>query len=56
MSKLSTWLWFDGNGEEAAQFYARLFGGEVTDIQRYRTRGPQGPFVFSETVFRKASF
>ncbi|HEX5018354.1 MAG TPA: VOC family protein [Actinomycetes bacterium] len=44
MSKLSTWLWFDGNGEEAAQFYARLFGGEVTDIQRYPKDGmyPEG--------------
>jgi predicted 3-demethylubiquinone-9 3-methyltransferase (glyoxalase superfamily) len=34
--KLSTWLWFDGNGEEAAQFYTQLFGGEITGIDRYR--------------------
>ena len=34
MQDLSTWFWFDGEAEEAARFYADLFGGEVTGIER----------------------
>lgn len=34
MQGLSTWFWFDGQAEEAATFYADLFGGEVTGIER----------------------
>jgi len=34
MQTLSTWFWFDGTAEQAATFYADVFGGEVTGIQR----------------------
>jgi predicted 3-demethylubiquinone-9 3-methyltransferase (glyoxalase superfamily) len=34
MQGMSTWFWFDGQAEEAANFYADLFGGEVTGIER----------------------
>jgi predicted 3-demethylubiquinone-9 3-methyltransferase (glyoxalase superfamily) len=34
MNRLSTWFWFDGQAEEAATFYADLFGGEITGIER----------------------
>jgi predicted 3-demethylubiquinone-9 3-methyltransferase (glyoxalase superfamily) len=47
MQSLSTWLWFDGVAEEAATFYAELFGGEVTGIQRT----PEGtPFPVGEVM------
>jgi len=29
MQTLSTWFWFDGTAEQAATFYADVFGGEV---------------------------
>lgn len=32
MQAMSTWFWFDGQAEDAANFYAELFGGEVTGI------------------------
>ena len=34
MRGISTWLWFDGQAEQAATFYADLFGGEVTGLER----------------------
>jgi predicted 3-demethylubiquinone-9 3-methyltransferase (glyoxalase superfamily) len=34
MQGISTWLWFDGQAELAATFYAELFGGEVTGVER----------------------
>ena len=40
MSRLSTWLWFDGVAEDAAQFYTKLFGGEVTGIDRFPEGAP----------------
>ena len=38
---LTTCLWFDTNGEEAAQFYVSVFpGSKITGTTRY---GPAGP-------------
>lgn len=34
MQGMSVWFWFDGTAEPAARFYADLFGGEVTGIER----------------------
>ncbi len=34
MQGMSIWFWFDGQAEDAANFYAELFGGEVTGIER----------------------
>ncbi len=34
MHGMSIWFWFDGQAEDAANFYAELFGGEVTGIER----------------------
>lgn len=34
MQGMSIWFWFDGQAEDAAHFYAELFGGEVTGIER----------------------
>lgn len=41
MSKITPFLWFDHQAEEAATFYTSLFDGStVGDVQRY---GPEGP-------------
>ena len=34
MQGMSIWFWFDGQAEDAANFYAELFDGEVTGIER----------------------
>ena len=41
MQKLTTWLWFDTEAEEAADFYTSVFpDARITDVTRY---GPAGP-------------
>ena len=41
MPKTTIWLWFDHQGEEAAEFYTSLFpNSRVTDISRYGDAGP----------------
>ncbi|NUS05336.1 MAG: VOC family protein [Nonomuraea sp.] len=43
MQKITTYLWFDDQAEEAAEFYTSLFeGSRVLDVQRYGEGGP-GP-------------
>ncbi len=43
MQKIVPLLWFDGNAEEAANFYVSIFkNSRVTDISRYGEAGP-GP-------------
>ena len=40
--KISTWLWFDTEAEEAAEFYCSLFpDSRVTHVQRYGEAGPR---------------
>jgi len=41
MAHVSTYLNFAGNTEEAFQFYKSVFGGELTDIQRFGEMPPQ---------------
>lgn len=48
---VSTFLMFDGAAEEAMTFYASLFEGGVTAIERY---GPDGPG--KEGSVKKADF
>ena len=39
--KISTWLWFDTEAEEAAEFYCSLFpDSRVTSVQRFGEAGP----------------
>jgi hypothetical protein len=41
MEKLSTWLWFDTEAEQAAKFYTSIFpGSRITDISYYGEAGP----------------
>jgi predicted 3-demethylubiquinone-9 3-methyltransferase (glyoxalase superfamily) len=43
MPKLTPFLWFDNQAEEAATLYTSVFpSSKITDIQRYGTGGP-GP-------------
>ncbi|MEW2083139.1 VOC family protein [Streptomyces sp. NPDC005283] len=41
MQKITTFLWFDNQAEEAAQHYTSIFDdSRVTDVQRYGEAGP----------------
>ena len=43
MQKISPFLWFDGNAEEAANFYVSIFkNSKILNISRYGDSGP-GP-------------
>jgi predicted 3-demethylubiquinone-9 3-methyltransferase (glyoxalase superfamily) len=43
MQKITPFLWFDGNAEEAAQFYTSIFtDAKITKVTRYGDAGP-GP-------------
>jgi predicted 3-demethylubiquinone-9 3-methyltransferase (glyoxalase superfamily) len=43
MQKITTFLWFDGNAEEAANFYTSVFqNAKIGKISRYGESGP-GP-------------
>ena len=42
MQKITTWLWFDTEAEEAAEFYTSLFpDSRITDVSRYGESGPR---------------
>jgi predicted 3-demethylubiquinone-9 3-methyltransferase (glyoxalase superfamily) len=42
MSKLTTCLWFDTQGEEAARFYTSVFpNSRITGVHRYGSAGPR---------------
>jgi predicted 3-demethylubiquinone-9 3-methyltransferase (glyoxalase superfamily) len=44
MNKITPNLWFDGNAEEAAEFYISVFkNGSVLDVARYTDAGPGEP-------------
>jgi predicted 3-demethylubiquinone-9 3-methyltransferase (glyoxalase superfamily) len=41
MQKITPWLWFDGQAEEAARFYTSVFkNSTVTDTKYYGEAGP----------------
>ena len=42
MQKITTWLWFDTEAEEAAEFYTSVFpDARITDVTRYGESGPR---------------
>jgi len=42
MQKITTWLWFDTEAEEAAEFYTSTFpDSRITDVSRYGESGPR---------------
>lgn len=43
MQKITTYLWFDDQAEEAANFYTSIFdGSRVVSVQRYVADNPRG--------------
>ena len=50
MHKITPWLWFDTEAEQAAEFYVSLFpGSRITGVTRYGASGP-GPAGTAMTV------
>lgn len=44
MQKITPFLWFDGQAEEAAEFYTSLFpGSRIHSVSRYTDAGPGEP-------------
>ena len=42
MQKITTWLWFDTEAEDAAKFYTSIFpDSRITDISYYGEAGPR---------------
>lgn len=42
MQKITTWLWFDTEAEEAAEFYTSVFpDARITDVSHYGEAGPR---------------
>ena len=42
MQKITTWLWFDTEAEEAADFYTSVFpDSRITDVSYYGEAGPR---------------
>ena len=42
MEKITPWLWFDTEGEEAAEFYTSVFpNSRIVDVTRYGSAGPR---------------
>jgi predicted 3-demethylubiquinone-9 3-methyltransferase (glyoxalase superfamily) len=42
MQKVTPWLWFDTEGEEAANFYVSIFeNSKILDVSRYGEAGPR---------------
>ena len=44
MGKITPWLWFDNQAEEAAHFYTSVFkNSRILDVSRYGDAGPGEP-------------
>ncbi|MES4908319.1 MULTISPECIES: VOC family protein [unclassified Streptomyces] len=55
MQKITTFLWFDHQAEEAAQHYTSIFDdSRVVDIQRYGEGGPGEPGTVMTVTFELA--
>ncbi|HZO14261.1 MAG TPA: VOC family protein [Polyangiaceae bacterium] len=53
--KITTYLWFDGNAEEAVEFYTSAFpDSRVTKVARWGEGGPGKPGTVMNIAFRLA--
>ena len=53
MPKITPFLWFDNNLEEALKFYTAIFkGSKVLEIRRYDEAGPDGKTKIMTASFR----
>lgn len=48
MARLNPYLHFDGNAEEAFNYYARVFGTQISMVMRYKDAPANQPFDTSE--------
>ena len=55
MTKITPCLWFDGNAEDAIEFYCSVFpGAEVLDVMHYGEAGPGRAGKVMSMTFRLA--
>lgn len=55
MQKVTTCLWFDDQGEQAAKFYISLFkGSKILSVSRYGETGPRKKGSVMTVAFRLA--
>ncbi|MGW8888277.1 VOC family protein [Streptomyces sp. NPDC055749] len=56
MQKITTFLWFDSQAEEAAEFYVSVFGGDsrILDVTHYGSGAPGGTVSVMTVSFRLA--
>lgn len=55
MQKITTYLWFDNQAEEAANFYTSIFDdSRVLEVQRYGEGGPGKPGTAMMVTFELA--
>ncbi|QNE75535.1 VOC family protein [Streptomyces finlayi] len=56
MQKITTFLWFDNQAEEAANFYVSVFGGDsrILDVTHYGPSAPGEPEGVMTVSFRLA--
>ena len=53
MQKITPFLWFDNNAEEALNLYLSIFkDSEVTNVSRYGEAGPGAPGTVMMASFR----
>lgn len=53
MQKIVTSLWFDGNAEEAVNFYTSIFkDSKITEMSRYSEAGPGEPGSVLTVMFQ----
>jgi PhnB protein len=50
MKSLSTYLYFNGNCEQAFQFYESTFVGKIEYIGRYKDLAPEARAIFPNTI------
>ena len=52
MSKIVPWIWFDDEGEEAAEFYTSIFpNSRIVELTRYGSAGPRPEGMVMTVVF-----
>lgn len=55
MQKITTFLWYDNQAEEAANFYAGIFpDSRIVHVQRYGAAGPGTPGTVMTVTFELA--
>ena len=56
MQKITPFLWFDGNAEEAVNYYISIFGdSEIVNVDRYGEEGPGPKGSVMSLTFRLGS-